>query len=174
MKPRTIELKQAPVVLVELPEGNFNIRIEGLIGLYARNWLVYDLPEANNFTLPLPVRENFEIVGILSDLTEEQFAEIVPVAKTVQLGELYYNFKTNKWDAFCSDESFQTLLESEKVYTENPVGELPPDIRDFIDCGDPSDYSRAYNKAVSDWQEAQQRTIDPTRTVVLLRKEDVK
>lgn len=58
-------------------------------------------------------------------------------------------------------DSFYSLLESEKVYMENPLEKAAK--------------SRGHGTLDNfdqDYEEAQQRTIDPTRTVVLLRKED--
>lgn len=179
MTPKIIELKQAPVVLVELPEresiGKLELKWDS--PLMGGNHKVHLLNNRRYIgTLGLAKHFNEDsILGILSDLTEEQFEECVDKE------EFYYKCYTDqeeiKEDGRISllvgfsiaKDSFYSLLESENVYTENPVGETPPDIRDFIDCGDPSDYSNAYDKAVSNWEEAQSRTIDPTRTVILLK-----
>lgn len=61
-----------------------------------------------------------------------------------------------------ASDSFYSLLESEKVYTENPLGTEPtPE----------NTPNYAYSIHARQWEQAQQRTIDPKRTVVLIRKE---
>ena len=149
MTPKIIELKQAPVVLVELSEG--------------ADYKVYgDKVVIGSFKLS---RTEYKGLGVLSALTEDQFAECVDRTKT---HPKYWNYNLNYFREFRASDSFYSLLESEKVYTENPYRH--PD-KIYTNRDDSNIFQK---HSMKKWQEAQQRTIDPTRTVVLLRKEDVK
>lgn len=155
MTPKIIELKQAPVVLVDLPV-NFSEPTGISLGPFS-DWSVQNLDTGEYYGLG----QDLKTIGILSDLTEEQFAECVPK-------EMYSHITNPK--AIWYEVYFYSLLESENVYTENPYGEDQRSYSELMDgvCRD---------KLAEDmrlWQEAQSRTIDPTRTVVLLRKEEKK
>ncbi|MFS0489912.1 hypothetical protein [Leadbetterella byssophila] len=65
-------------------------------------------------------------------------------------------------------DSFYSLLESENVYTENPYGSNK--MQHLASAPEPGDIS----ELSQEWEQSQQRTIDPKRTVVLLRKEEKK
>lgn len=126
MQAKIIELKQAPVVLVELPEG-------AICPAYGRSGIGYILN--GGLVINSELKGDYDFIGILSDLTEEQF-----------------NYG-----------AFHTLLKSENVYTENPYGEKTPVNNEFY---------WGFLDDLNKWQEAQSRTIDPKRTIVLIRKEE--
>lgn len=101
MKPKIIELKQAPVVLVELLEGakeaHLDIRtgricwsalIEGNRGGRTWHYLSSDYRGAN-------------AIGILSDLTEEQFAECVDKYPDNSNPAMYVNYTYKKPNGGC-------------------------------------------------------------------------
>lgn len=156
MTPKIIELKQAPVALVELPVGWENTKnIDG------RDWIGYLLHK--HYGVPLQYRT----LGRLLELTEDQFAECVEINKQ-GLFKRYtskYNVSGQEFKELDPKESFNTLLESENVYTENPY-KHPNDI--YTNRDDSNIFQKL---SMRKWQEAQSRTIDPKRTVVLLRKE---
>lgn len=144
MTPKIIELKQSPVILVELNE-------EREVDFWIK------------FGSPIIIDYPNKVIGKLSELKEQQFAECVP--------KEMYSHITNP-DAIWYEVYFYSLLESEQVYTENPYGgECPPDIHD--DENDDLGLTSALRRQQQGkWQEAQSRTIDPARTVVLLRREE--
>lgn len=153
MQPKIIELKQAPVILVELPEwANF-------YGYYDRyGYVIYHNPQGIKCESFVTMKES-KLVGVLSDLTEEQFAECVnvyEVSESINIPKM----------------RFYQMLESENVYTENPH-EFPT-TTDHKYYDEPYDgtgfYQELYSNDMVQWQEAQSRTIDPTRTVVLIKK----
>lgn len=154
MTPKIIELKQAPVVLVELPPDVYSLKY-GDGGL----WVKFD--DDQKFTPWYSCNGNINLLGTLSDLTEEQFAECVAKVN-FESGPVYKNYKTFKGLGKAS-ESFDTLLELEKVHTKgNPLDKTAKSVgHGTLDNFD------------QDYEEAQKRTVDPSRTVVLLRKEDV-
>lgn len=168
MTPKIIELKQAPVVLVEINESYAYPDTIG-IGAGQTYTSVMELNTGNCIHIGTDLI-NF---GFLSDLTEEQFKSIVDsdnwhfTDKTHDLAFRDYKVKSefDKPNRLKSaKDSFYSFLESEKVYMENPYGvaykRMPESDMDY----------RSFLK----WQEAQSRTIDPKRTVVLLRKESQK
>lgn len=163
MQAKIIELKQAPVMLVEIPADIRNLKVNN-----ARNKLEWFKTSINKgmsrgrvtyseyIALPYGC---WAIVGILSDLTEDLFVECVDRTKT---HPKYWNYNLNYFREFHASDSFASLLESEKVYTENPYARP-----------NPKDYNTKINEywiLEKKWQEAQSRTIDPERTVVLLKK----
>lgn len=162
-----IEIKQIPVILVEFSEVVDNLQIFNDIG---RPYLSYYTKPVNTHRAYLPDGD-YVVLGYLSDLTEEQFAECVGEPHFVQIfskrmGPLYTDY-TNQGRSMVSAKcSWDTLLESENVYIENPYVEKPEPCGCTGPCGIPC--------AFNEWQEAQSRTIDPKRTVVLLRKESKK
>lgn len=155
MQTKIIELKQAPVVLVELPVGE--------IEFFNIDPLVRSEIESRGFTYH----------GRLLHLTEEQFAEFdfLEMPYDSDYGGKWFICFPFDEDVVVetAEESFYSLLTYENVYTENPKGkqptkykgkDLPKQVR-----------KEMYSFAMQKWQEAQSRTIDPTRTVVLFRKE---
>lgn len=147
MTPKIIQLKQAPVVLAEIPDH---------YRLYTRSDGSPFCTNIRNMSAKVVWQHDGEYIGILSDLTEDQFAECVNKIH-FEDGDVYKDYRTNL-GLSSAKESFQSLLESEKVYMDNPYEHLKEGMTFAEECE---------NK----WQEAQQRTIDPKRTVVLLRKE---
>lgn len=156
---KIIELKQAPVVLVELPEVADNLQIFNDIG---RPYLSYYTKPVYAHRAYLPDGD-YVVLGFFSDLTEEQFAELVGKHE-VNKTNYYQNYTPKPGRDFRDiiDQSFisakvafYSLLESENVYTENPY--------------EPLKWWMTFAKEFKNkWQEAQQRTIDPKRTVVLI------
>lgn len=174
MTPKIIELKQAPVVLVELPERPINVEDSFANGfIYTDNTGYIESFYLDDYCI------DSKCLGILSDLTEEQFAECVERHDHIfNTGEVVVGYRycpvKSEYDEppsippFAS-KAFYSLLESEKVYTENPYGkqptkykgkDLPKQVR-----------KEMYSFAMQKWNEAQSRTIDPSQTVVLLRKD---
>lgn len=158
MTPKIIELKQAPVVLVEKPNEDDNdlVVVSGKEIFYNGDY--FELPKAD-------FRNPWRVLGILSDLTEEQFSEFA--IKMTWGGDAgIYADHTNPSTSvkMSAKESVYSMLKSENVYTENSYGGKPEPCGCMGPCGIPC--------AFNEWQEAQSRTIDPTRTVVLLRKEE--
>lgn len=150
---KIIELKQVPVVLVELCKDDISYYN---VNKYVREGLK---------------EEGFKYLNYLSDLTEEQFAECV--GKTPAGNYLdYVEFRGFQNVHETAKTSFYSLLESENVYTENPHDYMLQSTEENFDnckCG------KTELQIVKDrWQEAQSRTIDPTRTIVLIRKEETR
>lgn len=146
MQTKIIDLKQAPVVLVELGVDDVSYYN---IDPFVRKGLE---------------TEGYMFEGFFSDLTEEQFAECVNKPHYAQIfskriGPFYSDYTNQGRNMMSAKYSWDTLLESEGVYTENPFG------------GEPFYTDGTFRKDIEKWQEAQSRTIDPERTVVLLRKE---
>lgn len=175
MTPKIIELKQAPVVFVELPERPVEVKDSYANGFIYKDKTGYIESE---YLEDYCDWEDSKLVGILSDLTEEQFAECVDSDGHYGI-IMFRNYKQTAMPLYDEQisviESFYSLLESEKVYTESQAF---PDMHDPKYYDEPYDgtgfYQEIYSSDIVDWKEAQSRTIDPKRTVVLLRKDETK
>lgn len=172
MTPKIIELKQAPVVLVELPSNEWNISSIS-IGVGESDTALCDPFTGDHY----PVGVNLKSVGILSDLTEDQFAECVSTPHynqffSAKIGPFYTDYSNQGRSMMTAKYSWDTLLESEKVYVgENPFGKDHPIFVNWEGYAyiHPSQIKR-FKESVEDWKEAEPRTIDPARTVVLLKR----
>lgn len=153
MTPKIIELKQGPVVLVELEERPAKVQDSFANGFIYTDEKGY----IESFYLD-DICEDSKLVGILSDLTEEQFAEWVVRPFPPINADKKEKYRTAK-------QSSYSLLESENVYTENPY-KHPREMK-----ATPQSFGW-YKDAVRAFEKAQSRTINPDRTVVLIRKED--
>lgn len=174
MTPKIIELKHAPVVLVELPERPVEVKDSYANGFIYKDKTGYIESE---YLEDYCDWEDSKLVGILSDLTEEQFAEWAVKYPGNATTQRYVNHahkdksagmqvsRVSSPSTYRASDSCLSLLESENVYTENPYGaEEPESCRCMGPCGRPCRHV--------DWMEAQDMVIDPARTVVLIRKED--
>lgn len=184
MKPKIIELKQAPVVLVELDkftDVDCPIEIHGnkLVSSQNKGFII------NTTKIP---QGNWKLLGVFSDLTEEQICEVLNIdfcdICTLEKKGVYGT--DGGYAAGCEGSrcdyvreelhvKMNELLKSENVYTENPYGFEPDEYDDEFWEG--IDHEKTvflewkYEEIANKWQEAQSRTIDPKRTVVLIRKE---
>lgn len=161
MTPKIIELKQAPVILVELPEG-----------------AEYEVVSEHEVIIGDRVlsKKDYEGVNILSDLTEEQFAECVAKPHFIQffsakIGPFYTDYSNQGRSMMSAKYSWDTLIDSEQVYTENPYSK-PLRFDKWYKWGEFSDLSGSEKIDSEKYWAAQSRTIDPNRTVVLIRKEE--
>jgi hypothetical protein len=161
MTPKIIELEQAPVVLVEL---NCYFSNPDTIGIGNDETYTYMRELSTGKSIALGV--NLKVLGALSDLTEEQFAECVDSDGHYGV-MMFRNYKQTSMPLYDEQisviESFYSLLESEKVYTENPCGtEKPEPCYKVL-------WDAEGDELVEEWEEAQKRTIDPSRTIILLK-----
>lgn len=101
----------------------------------------------------LEVINRSKFLGFLSDLTEEQFAGITMSGETSRTIDI-------------QRYRFHQILQNEQVY----IGSVErPNIEDYTVGQLPH-----FNEDLSIWQASQARTIDPSRTAVLLREEEVR
>lgn len=151
---KQIPLLEGNVLLIELPNRPRYITLDdqgSRICYYTDKW--------NWVWQPTP-RKSWRIIGMLSEVTEEQAALVVPIHRQSIIGDIYKNFKTDKWDAFDALESLESAIEAEGYYLdENPIPE--PDISRY-----PND------DWIADYNNAQSRVLDRSRCL-LLGREDV-
>lgn len=119
------------------------------------------------YGLELPEENEHTIIGLLKDLTEEQWEEIVKDPTWVGgFGNIYDNYLNDKRPIHLRENGFKTatesgksLMEREKIYTVNPYGEKP-EYRDYV----PAYLNDNFNKKnkeydfeydLSQWQEAE-------------------
>lgn len=182
MTPKIIELQQAPVVLVELPEidGIWQTVYKNeadtrglIISKEAKHLDTFGENSNPRYVFDLP-HGKLTLTGVLSDLTEEQFAEWAVKYPGNATPQRYVNHthkekstgmqvaRVSYPSTYRASDSCLSLLESENVYLENPHGEEPT-------TENTPNYG--YSIHVKQWGQAQSRAINPKRTVVLIRKE---
>lgn len=160
MTPKIIELKQAPVVLVELEDAPIKVWDS------FANGFIYTEIDGYIETFYLDdICLDSKCMGLLSNITEEQFAECVETSEyfdplsNLSTVPVYKNYMSDTW-GWSSKYSFFSLLESEKVYVgENPLQHLV----DKLGHG-------TLDNLDQDYAEAESRTINPERTVVLIKR----
>lgn len=170
MRPKIIVLQQAPVVLVELEERPAKVQDSFANGFIYTDEKGY----IESFYLD-DICEDSKLVGILSDLTEEQFAEWAVKYPGNATPQRYVNHthkekstgiqvaRVSFPSTYRASDSCLSLLESENVYMENPHGQRP-------NCGCYTEYDmEGCAEECYKWINAQSRTIDPKRTVILIR-----
>lgn len=89
---------------------------------------------------------NYEIIGIYPGITEEQMAGIVEGFEGYAYAD-YMRYENGLY-YYTAAESFASLLEANRIYTVNPLGEEPKITHDCI--------AQRYDH--HQWQEAEERT----------------
>ena len=127
MKQKTITTGVCELLLVELPEGAKNIRIETnqLIIPYPK-MILYEIPateesyeyeETEGFDLP---QGNWKLLGRLPDITEEQASKVV--VKSIHTGLYAHYVNGIPVNTYCYKESLDSLyslIQANEVYFEN-------------------------------------------------------
>lgn len=167
MTQKIIELKQAPVVLLELTEkesiGKLELKWDSpLMGGNHKVHLLNNRRHIGAVGLANHFNED-SILGILSDLTEEQFEdlEFLKMPHDVDYGGdwfIHFPFNGDHVEEYAAG-AFYSLLKSENVYFENPYEHLKAGMT----------FAEEHENR---WQEAQSRTIDPKRTVILIKTQN--
>lgn len=118
--------------------------------------LVEDEPKLTKF-IPWDL---CELVGIVKDMSEEDFEEIVDSPSNNHLECTYKDYQQNSETVyFFAKESFESLVKSLGWYLwENPVQHSIASL---------SDQEQAYRQLDADWQEAESKTL---YSPILLKK----
>lgn len=152
LKTKIIKTDKATLLVVELPEmvkyavvTTFN-----RIGFYLPNGIIsYEmLPEGN-----------WQLLGRLPEITEEQADQVVD-EYTYNTGEIdgYYDYE-NGTQTDCPTESLNSLMYTNEVYFENPLGEKPVE----------SEFYWGFLHDLEKWQEAQSKVWDKERTFLFIK-----
>ncbi|HEY9363868.1 MAG TPA: hypothetical protein VIQ00_11435 [Chitinophagaceae bacterium] len=149
MKQQIIELKKK-LLLVELPEGATDIEISVLGDIMYRHKLGLDILWQSNGS------EVKNLVGKLTDITEEQFAVFTPYAPEI-VGYLDYGDNGNI-SFNTAEESFFSKLEADGIYFENPLDE---EKKAYFLKGSENTWDSADLKR---WQEAQEKVWNRNNT----------
>src|SRR5690625_3006252 len=97
MTPKIIELKQAPVVLVELPKGAYYENLCFLPPAPGINYFLYENGVNTPYKEIVPgIDKIWTKLGYLSDLTEDQFAECVDKYPSNAKPARYVNYTYKK------------------------------------------------------------------------------
>ena len=145
MKQQIIELKKK-LLLVELPEGAKGIEISVLGDIMYRHKLGLDILWQSNGS------EVKNLVGKLTDITEEQFAVFTPYAPEI-VGYLDYGDNGNI-SFNTAEESFFSKLEADGVCFSNP---LEAEKKAYLFKGSENSWGPDDLKR---WQEAEEKVWD--------------
>lgn len=158
-------------LVVEMPEG---AKLRGLQKLQP-NGLIYADPCGHDVLLDLPPG-NWRIIGMLSEVTEEQAEQIVgfgdadPSGDRFVVGHRLFDKEQEEpflfWRDVTALESLDSAILAENWYFENPYGKDEP----IVDDPDPhSQYHGAQQDELARWQQAQSRVLDRSRCLLLGR-----
>lgn len=154
-------------MIVELPEGATDVGIEKDLYLSGPVVLWY-MPGKNGVVNEVGSIDllpgNWRIIGMLSEVTEEQVAGIV--AK--HYSSLGYDDYLHDVDFSVLDtalESLESAILTEGRYFENPHGAKRPSINDYSSLVQ-------YQGDAKDFDEAQSRVLDRSRCLLLGREDE--
>jgi hypothetical protein len=107
--------------------------------------------------------QKMQLIGKLTDITEQQFAEWVPNSFN-SLGNGIYEYADYCNNEICmlstAKESFFSYLESHGIYFGNPFGKIEPELSEDDLWGDMAQDSQVYAGILykkDKWQEAEQK-----------------
>lgn len=109
------------------------------------------------------LEQGFQLIGLTSEVTEEQCKMMVPLIKRVY-GQSYYDyaikFKVGYGYVGTALESFKSLMQHKEVYEVNPVEkpEIPKDTGYSDDKGAFEFKTESYNFSFKEWNESESRT----------------
>lgn len=179
MKTKLIEISKARIILCDIAESNkpYSVLNSGLKSFLwckrtnLRGMITYDLPQGN-----------WQLLGFLKDLTEEQkemIVERIPVEEIPSpyndmQGGLHFawtdyeNLGENGYSGFQGDsgcfgnvlDSFYSLLKANEIYLENPLGKKPHQQEErFITKPHNLCMTDVWKKSYKEWQEAEENVF---------------
>lgn len=160
---RQISLLQGKALLVELPEG---AKMQGL-QTTSPNAIVYADTHGHSVILDLPPG-NWRIIGMLSEVTEEQAKGIVDDVSF----KYPYLFKRKFEDYSCESENdHDTALESleSAILAEGYGFDSEPE-PSYSDCEQYENPLRTYEGRLREWNSRQSRVLDRSRCLLLGRE----
>jgi hypothetical protein len=149
MKQQILNLKKK-LLLVELPEGAIT-----------NNRYVATICQVP--------KDTCNLIGKLTDITEQQFADFVSMHKSSNDTWRYANYKNLSGQWFdTAKESFFSYLEANGVLFKNHLGDKPVRMVPFMGKGrytiHQSDLLDEYHKSLKRWQEAEQKVWNRGQT----------
>lgn len=162
---KKIKILSGRCLLVRLPEEAKNTRIQSYPNHPMKLWYEFhyekdDMPAFNSITLP---PGNWRIIGMLSEVTENQAKELVDKTDT---HPKYWNYNLNYHREFYALESLESAIRAEGYYLdENPL----PDPESTMMQGDGYVYYGADDKDFEEYEKAQSRVLDRARCLLLRR-----
>lgn len=158
---KTITILSGRAMIVELPEGASDTTYPkiGIADLYFQKEGKH-IPEESYISVPIP-EGNWQIVGRLSEITEEQAEQLVEPN-----GNGDYRNYEGAWGGFATAiQSLESAIRAEGWMFENPYGETEPAPL-LIDS------EEEHRKFILDklrWMAAQSRVLDKSRCLLLRR-----
>lgn len=158
MKQHAISGLKKKLLIVELPEDGSILRIK-------KGTLTVETENENLDTVDYLLLDNCSLIGKLTDITEEQFFELMNSSFYKDVDNLfpgkmlYKNYLNNLWFN-TAKESFFSKMEVEGICFENKLGEFPTKENTGLE------YGMEYISKVASWEEAQEEVWDKDRTWV--------
>lgn len=153
MKEKIIKTDKATLLVVELPEGSKNVRVNNARGIFGYTDKINIVRwEALEFG-------NLQLIGRLPDITEEQAVKTVD--ESIHSG-LYAHYvkevnPPNVYRYRSSRDSLHTLLQANEIYFDNPLGETIGKARE-------DNWILKH-----EWQETQSKVWDKERTYLFIK-----
>lgn len=160
MKQAILTFKKAKIIIIELPDDldRFIMAYGNCIG-----WLDKEGMCCTEQPLGEDSDESLELIGKLSELTEEQFAEIVDKDRS--------GYKDYDEEGICSiypfigaKGSFLSKLRADGYYTENPAGPID-------ECVISAPGSGPYEYEMAMWNRGEEKIFSPDKTWVFTIKQ---
>jgi hypothetical protein len=166
MKQKIITGLKKKLLLVELPEGAYEIRFS----VKLKNHLIYRVGETFSDAINLE-EDNYNFIGKLTDIKEEEFTELVERFNNGAVRNYKEKIPFDPSDDlanFCltAKESFFSKLEADGIYFKNQLGETPVTIEKKYYKLYPGGKkaAQAFNEKENNaWQEAQSKVWDKNR-----------
>jgi hypothetical protein len=138
------------VIALKFPEGAYGFQIHGPNDKKDRLlWYAKDGYVSNEYLPP----GKWKILGKLDELTDQDKEKCVSHIGWDPFKE-YLDYRYGSFTFTTAIESFQSLLDANKLYSVNPLGEKEPEIREYTNDeleGLPS---------IKEWQAAEDNTGD--------------
>lgn len=150
MKQKTITTDKATLLLVELPEGITEVTNTG------KRLAIPDRKGGHHF-----FKGNWQILGRLPDITEEQASQLF--GRNIIFKLYQYDIDTFPYMFTTGLEAFNGLLEANGIMFENPLGKIHPHHPNYTGIAESID---GYLDRSDEWKEAQQKVWDRNRTYI--------
>lgn len=173
MKQKTLTTDKATLLVVEMPRGVKNVRVNNARGIFGYTDKINIVRwEALEFG-------NWQLLGRLPDITEEGISKVADsiTFEDEEFGNYtkYRNYAAKTisphgklFEPISAIDAFYTLLQASEVYFENTLGKLHPTHPAYTGQGITVE---EWLEKCKKWQEAQSKVWDKERTYLFIKVE---
>lgn len=163
---KQIPLLQGKALLIEMTEGATNLKVLTVHqGSKSFPSLKYDRPDLVRGFIDLPPG-NWRIIGMLSEVTEEEAATIAEEVRV--MNQRTKGYRTYNVDQYGNEGYFESAIKSldSAILAEGYLLESPPAPK----CGCTGPAEEGVCDACDEWMTAQPRILDRSRCLLLGRE----